>query len=155
MHRMLIVVAFAIVALTTGCATSQNVNLAQVTGNRALSTVAMVPSEGNSADMDAAIKSALVNQGLTPKPPLPAGTRKSSDVDVIVSYTDQWRWDVAMYLRWVNIEMYDSDSGNLLASARWENSAFHGFQDYKTVVKGLLDDMMLKIRARPAAQPRS
>ena len=56
-----------------------------------------------------------------------------------------------MYLRWVNIEMYDAETGNLLATARWENSAFHGFQDYKTVVKGLVDDMMVKIKSRPKA----
>ena len=68
---------------------------------------------------------------------------------MIVSYTDQWRWDLVMYLRWVSIDMYDADSGNLLATARWENSVFHGFQDYKTVVKGLVDEMMAKIRARP------
>ena len=36
-----------------------------------------------------------------------------------------------MYLRWVSIDMYDSETGNLLATARWENSMFHGFQDYK------------------------
>ena len=149
MRRTIITASLLIATLTTGCATSQNVNLAQVTGSRPLSTVAMVPSEGNSADMDAAVRSALVNQGLTPKAPLPAGTRKSPDVDVIVGYTDQWRWDLVMYLRWVSIEMYDSNSGNLLANARWENSAFHGFQDYKTVVKGLIDDMMVKIEARP------
>jgi hypothetical protein len=45
-----------------------------------------------------------------------------------------------MYLRWVSIDMYDSETGNLLATARWENSMFHGFQDYKTVVKGLVDE---------------
>ena len=38
---------------------------------------------------------------------------------------------------------------DLLATARWDNSAFHGFQDYKTVVKGLVDEMMAKIKARP------
>jgi hypothetical protein len=146
---MVAAAALILAISTTGCATSQNVNLAQVTGAQALGTVAMVPSEGNSADMDAAVRNALLNQGLTPKPPLPAGTRKSSEVDVIVSYTDQWRWDLIMYLRWVSIDMYDSVSGNLLANARWENSAFHGFQDYKTVVKGLIDDMMGKIKARP------
>ena len=151
MRQILIAISLLAAAFTTGCATTQNVNLAQLTGARPLATVAMVPSEGNSPDMDAAVKSALANQGLTSKPPLPSGTRKSSDVDVIVSYTDQWRWDMAMYLRWVNIEMYDADSGNMLASARWENSAFHGFQDYKTVVKGLIDDMMTKIKTRTKA----
>ena len=149
MRRIFITGSLLIAVLTAGCATSQNVTLAQVTGTRPLVTVAMVPSEGNSADMDTAVRTALVNQGLTPKAPLPAGTRKSSDVDVIVSYVDQWRWDLVMYLRWVSIEMYDSESGNLLANARWENSAFHGFQDYKTVVKGLIDEMMTKVKARP------
>jgi hypothetical protein len=151
MRLILLAASVALLVVTTGCATSQNVNLAQVNGGRPIATVAMAPAEGNSADMDAAIKAALVNQGLVAKPPLPAGTRKSSDADMVVSYTDQWRWDLVMYLRWVNIEMYDSDSGNLLATARWENSAFHGFQDYKTVVKGLIDDMMAKIKARGKA----
>ena len=149
MRQILIVASLLVAALTGGCATSQNVSLAQISGTRPIATVAMAPSAGNSADMDAAVNSALVNQGLTARPPLPAGSRKSADVDMIVSYTDQWRWDLAMYLRWVAIDMYDADSGNLLASARWDNSAFHGFQDYKTVVKGLVDDMMAKIRARP------
>jgi hypothetical protein len=54
-----------------------------------------------------------------------------------------------MYLRWVTINMYDAETGNLLANARWDNSVFHGFQDYKVVVKGLVDDMVAKVRARP------
>jgi hypothetical protein len=145
----MISMSLGIVVLASGCATSQKVNLAQVGAGRSIATVALVPSEGNSADMDAAVKAALLNQGLAAKAPLPAGTRKSADVDMIVSYTDQWRWDLAMYLRWVNIDMYDSDTGNLLATARWENSAFHGFQDYKTIVKGLIDEMMSQVRARP------
>jgi hypothetical protein len=148
MRQTILGILLLVAALATGCATSQNVTLAQLNGARPLSTVAMIPSDGNSADMDEAIRSALLNQGLTPKPPLPAGTRKSSDVDLIVSYTDQWRWDLVMYLRWVSIDMYDAETGNLLATARWDNSAFHGFQDYKTVVKGLVDEMMVKIRAK-------
>lgn len=149
MRRLSIAISLLLLALTTGCATSQNVSLAQLTGAKQLSTVALVPSEGNSADMDNAIKSAFMAQGIAPKQALPAGARKSSEVDVIVDYTDQWRWDIAMYLRWVTINMYDADTGNLLASARWDNSAFHGFQDYKVVVQGLVDDMVAKMKARP------
>ena len=148
MYRRL-AIAFSMLALTTGCATSQNVSLAQISGTKTLSTVALVPSDGNSGDMDTAIKSAFLAQGVAPKQTLPAGTRRSSEVDVIVDYTDQWRWDIAMYLRWVTINMYDADTGNLLANARWDNSAFHGFKDYKVVVKGLVDDMVAKVKARP------
>ena len=128
--RQAVIAIFSVVLLAfiTGCATSQNVNLAQVSGSRPIATVAMAPSEGNSADMDVAIRTALVNQGMVSKPPVTAGTRKSSDADMIVSYTDQWRWDIVMYLRWVNIEMYDSDTGNLLATARWETPLFTAFR---------------------------
>ncbi len=149
MFRYALAAATLVAALTTGCATSQNVQLAQISGAKQLSTVALVPSEGNSADMDNAIKSAFLAQGVVPKQALPAGTRKSADVDIIVDYTDQWRWDMAMYLKWVTINMYDSETGNLIANARWDNSAFHGFKNYKVVVKGLVDDMLVKVRARP------
>jgi hypothetical protein len=149
MSRFALVVALSLVAATSGCATSQNVSLAQVSGAKPLTTVALAPADGNSADMDTAIKSAFLAQGVAAKPALPAGTRKSTDVDAIVDYTDQWRWDLAMYLRWVSINLYDAETGNLLASARWDNSAFHGFQDYKVVVKGLVDEMVAKVRARP------
>ena len=149
MRQLALAISFFVIALTTGCATSQNVSLGQMTGVKQLSTVALVSSDGNSADMDTAIKSAFMSQGMAPKQAMPAGTRKSSEVDVIVDYTDQWRWDLVMYLRWVTINMYDAESGNLLANARWDNSAFHGFQDYKVVVKGLVDDMVAKVKARP------
>ena len=149
MSRLALVVVLSLLTLTTGCATSQNVSLAQLSGVKQLSTVALVPSDGNSADMDTAIKSAFLAQGVAPKQALPVGTRRSPEVDVIVDYTDQWRWDLVMYLRWVTINMYDADTGNLLANARWDNSVFHGFQDYKVVVKGLVDDMVAKIKARP------
>ena len=149
MLRLSLVLAVFLLALLTGCATSQSVQLGQFGGSKQLSTIALVTSDGNSADMDGAIKSAFLAQGISSKQALPAGTRKSSEVDVIVDYTDQWRWDLAMYLRWVAINMYDAETGNLLANARWDNSAFHGFQDYKVVVKSLVDGMLEKVKARP------
>lgn len=150
MSRIALALALALfsIALTTGCATSQNVTLAQLNGVKQLSTAALVPSDGNSPEMDAAIKSALLSQGVAPKASLPSGTRKSPEVDVIVDYTDQWRWDLVMYLRGVTINMYDAETGNMLANGRWDNSALHGFQDYKVVVNGLIDEMLMKVKAK-------
>ena len=149
MVRFPAVLALSILVLTAGCATTQKVSLGQTSGRQAITTVALAPSDGNSADMDDAVKSAFAALGIVPKQALPAGTRKSSDVDVVVSYADQWRWDLTMYLRWVTVDLYDARTGNLLANARWDNSAFHGFQDYRGVVKGLVDEMVVKVRAKP------
>ena len=148
MSRFALAVLLSISTFVAGCATSQNVSLGQIGVTKRISTVALVPSDGNSADMDTAIRSAFLAHGIAPKPSLPAGTRRSADVDIVVDYTDQWRWDVAMYLRWVAINVYDAETGSLLVNARWDNSAFHGFQDYRTVVKGLVDEMVAKLGAR-------
>jgi hypothetical protein len=113
----------------TGCATSQ---------------------DGNSAVMDTNLQAALMAQGVTPKTALPALTRKSAEVDAIVTYTDVWRWDVVMYLKSITINVTDAASGNLLAMGRWDNSAFHGFQDAKQVTGDLMAEMFVKLKSGKA-----
>jgi hypothetical protein len=135
----------ALVVALTGCATSQNVTVGNVAAQKKITTAALVPQEGNSADMDSQVQQQLMAYGITPKSPLPVGTRQSADVDVIVAYADVWRWDVVMYLRSLTINLFDGPSGNLLATGRWDNSAFHGFKNSKDITKELLDDMFAKL----------
>jgi len=97
--------------------------------------------------MDTNLQAALMAQGVTPKTALPAATRKSAEVDAIVTYTDVWRWDLIMYLKSITINVSDAASGNLLAMGRWDNSAFHGFQDAKQVTSDLVSEMFTKLKA--------
>lgn len=129
-----------------GCSTTQNVMLAKISPTRQISTVAQVPEDGNSREMDDNLDQALMAQGMTIKAQLPAGTRKASDVDAIVSYTDVWRWDITMYLQSISIRLFDAQTGDLLASGNWHDSAMHGFRDAKQVVKTLVDQMFAKVR---------
>jgi len=69
----------------SGCSTTQEVFLAKADPNRKIVTVSQVPGEGNSAEMDSHLETALRNEGLSIKSPLPAGTRKSHESDAIVS----------------------------------------------------------------------
>lgn len=147
MTRLLLSTAVMFCALMTGCATSQNVTLAQAATAKPITTAALVPQDGNSAVMDTHLQSALMAQGVTPKTALPAATRKSAEVDAIVTYTDVWRWDVIMYLKSITINVSDAASGNLLAMGRWDNSAFHGFQDAKQVTSELVTEMFAKLKA--------
>ena len=146
MTRLLISSAILLCALMTGCATSQNVTLAQDSPSKPIKTAALVPQDGNSAVMDTNLQAALMAQGVTPKSALPVSTRKSADVDAIVTYTDVWRWDVVMYLKSITINVSDAASGNLLAMGRWDNSAFHGFQDAKQVTGDLMAEMFAKLK---------
>ncbi len=141
--RMLLLVVVSVSII--GCATTQNVTLANLTPSKNLQSVALVPQADNSADMDGHVTKQLQAQGLNVKAPLPAGTRKSDDVDMIVTYADVWRWDLVMYLQSVNINFFDAKSGNLVVTGRWDNSIFHGFKNAGVVVKEVMDEMMAKI----------
>ena len=136
----------AAVLLLSACATHQDVLLAK-SAPPPIMSIAQVPSEGNSAEMDGIVRKALVDHGFTVRAPLPAGTRTSGEVDAVISYVDVWRWDIVMYLQSVAIKMFDAKSGDLLVSGDWKNSAFHGFQDENTVVRELIADMTGKLKA--------
>lgn len=147
---MKIKILFALlVTILSGCATSQNVTLGQIGDHKKLSTAALVQNKGNSNDMDSEIKEQLLSYGISSKLALPAGTRQSKDVDVIVEYSDVWRWDIVTYLKSLTINLFDGQTGNLIVTGRWENSALHSFQSSKGVIKSLLDDMMSKVTSSP------
>lgn len=114
--------------------------------SRAVLAVSQAPEEGNSADMDGNLSAALLKEGLSVKPPISAGARSAVGVDAVVSYGDVWRWDLVMYLRSLSVRMYDAETGDLLVLGEWKNSAFHGFQDSKIVMQGLVSEMLTKLR---------
>lgn len=138
--------ALALVLALTGCATRQDTMLGKANPPK-IASVAIVPSAGNSPQMNANLEAALVQQGLQVKAPPAGGARGSSEVDATVSYVDVWRWDVAMYLKSISIRLFDAKSGDLLASGEWNDSALHGFRDARSVVSELVADMMAKLRA--------
>ena len=139
----------AIISLFTlaGCSTMQQVMLAKASPTKTVSVVAQVPAEGNSSDMDSNLAAALRTEGISMKAPLPAGTRSANDVDAIISYGDSWRWDLVMYLRSLSVRMFDAQTGDLLVTGEWQNSALHGFQDSKVVMQGVVSEMFVKLRA--------
>jgi hypothetical protein len=130
-----------------GCATSKDVLLAKATPTHQVRTVAQAIQEDNSSDMNTNLQSALTKEGIVLKAPLPAGTRKATDVDAIVSYSDVWRWDLVMYLKSVSIQLFDAQSGDLLVTGSWNDSTLHGFRDSKEIVQNLVDEMFDKLRS--------
>jgi len=150
MTRLLLSTLLALSALATGCATSQNVTLAQLAPARSITTAALVPQDGNSAAMDDHVRTALMMQGVAARETVYPGTRQNNSVDAIVGYTDVWRWDLTMYLRSLTIQVFDARTGNLLATGRWDNSAFHGFQEAGQVTRNLMNEVFAKIRTQKA-----
>ena len=141
------VAAFVFAIALSGCATHQNVLLAKAKPSGKIVTVARVPDEGNSPEMNANLEAALQQQGLQVRAPLPTGTRTTSEVDATVSYVDVWRWDIAMYLKSISLRIFDAKTGDLLVSGEWNDSALHGFRDVKAVVNELVTEMVSKVRS--------
>ena len=51
-----------------------------------------------------------------------------------------------MYLKSLDINIFDAKSGNLLITGHWQNSAFHGFQNPAEVIKQLTSEMFDKMK---------
>lgn len=141
--------AIALVLLA-GCSTTQEITLGAAV-QKNLSTIALVPSDGNSSQMNSLLEAALLKEQLTVVGALPPGTRTAPGIDALVSYTDIWRWDLVMYLKHLTVQLYDAQTGKLLALGQWSDSPLHGFRNPKTVMEGLISDLVARVRgAKPA-----
>lgn len=141
--------AIALVLLA-GCSTTQEITL-EAAVQKNLSTIALVPSDGNSSQMNSLLEAALLKEQLTVVGALPPGTRTAPGIDALVSYTDIWRWDLVMYLKHLTVQLYDAQTGQLLALGQWSDSPLHGFRNPKTVIEGLISDLVARVRgAKPA-----
>jgi len=140
----LLILTFALLA---GCSTTQEIVLAKATPTKKVTTVAQVPDADNSPQMNGNLEAALQKEGLSLKAPLPAGTRKSNEVDAIVSYVDVWRWDLVMYLKGLTVRLYDAETGDLLVTGQWSDSQLHAFRDAKVAMQDVVSGMLEKLRA--------
>jgi hypothetical protein len=64
---------------------------------------------------------------------------------LIAKYQDDWKWDIAMYLRSLDVLVYDRRTNVLIASGSWKNSVFHGFYSSEKVVANVVNDTLSKI----------
>lgn len=141
-------------AFLAGCSTTQQVTLTKPSHNKPIRTVAQVPADGNSPEMNLNLEGALTREGLALKPPLPQGTTRSKDVDALVSYTDVWRWDLVMYMQQLSVRLHDAETGDLIALAHWRDSPLHGFRNAKLVMEGLVEEMVRRVKAATGAAVR-
>jgi hypothetical protein len=149
MHiKSLFITTLAIASsLLVGCSTTQEVTLAKLAPSKKIVSVAQAADADNSTQMNGSLEAALQKEGLSLKAPLALGTRKSADVDALVSYVDYWRWDLAMYMKNLTVNLYDAETGDLLVSGRWNDSTLHGFRDAKVIMQGLVSEMLAKLKA--------
>jgi hypothetical protein len=137
-------VVVAILAVALGCATSRQVIVNPSAQGRSFRSAHLVIHGEPSDDVDASIQRELLLRGLA----VTAGSEEDqpADADLLVRYVDDWKWDLVMYLKRLDLQIYDGQAGNtLLASATWKNSALHGYHGLDKVVAKLVDETFTKI----------
>jgi hypothetical protein len=153
--RFISIALLSTAALFAGCSTTQHVTLGKTMITKPIRTVAQVPAEGNSAEMNLNLEGALTKEGVSVKQSLPQGTNRSKDVDALVTYVDVWRWDLLMYMQKLNVRLHDAETGDLLAMAQWSDSPLHGFRNAKVVMEEVVAEMLKKVRAATATTSAS
>ena len=126
-----------------GCATSQDIVVNPANVGSQFKSAYLVAHGEKSSDVDAAIQREMFRRGITVAFG-PEG-RQPGTSDVVVKYADDWSWDVTMYLRGLDIQVYDAKTGTLLASAAWKNSSMHGFHGMDGVVSELIGGILKKL----------
>jgi hypothetical protein len=133
------VAAALAIAVLSGCSTTQNVVAGPQVKGSPMTAACFTAHGGRSADMDAAIQRNLEAHGVSV-----SLAPKCDNVDMNVTYTDSWFWDIVMYLRSMDIRFYKAPNGGLIASGHWKNSVLHQFPNADGVVQDLMDQMFVQ-----------
>ncbi|NTV69770.1 MAG: hypothetical protein HGA71_06450 [Azonexaceae bacterium] len=148
MSRYFLVFLICLCSILGGCGGTQTVTRTNAPVPEQIKSAAFSPLAGNSPEVDGYISDALLMQGVETNPAVAAGIRKNADSDAVLTYTDVWRWDMAMYLQSITISLYDAKTGQLLVSGRWRDSFLHAFHRGESITKELLAEMFGKLNPR-------
>lgn len=114
MRKISILVFLLIATLISGCATSLNSTLAPGASFDDLGKTFVVRFEPDKRQLNSIIADQLTLMGQ----PAIAGEREEipRDIDTLVTYQDNWRWDVTNYMLRINIQFRDGKNKALIVT---------------------------------------
>ena len=148
MLRMFLL-SFIAFAMLSGCATSTSVLTSVAPRPPSIQTAAFVPDHGNTPEMDENLKQQMAAQGIRITTLLPVGTKSTKLADLMVSYMDEWHWDVVNYISMLTVNLYDGETGAMLVSGRWKEADLHTFHNPNTLLNELLTEMISRLKRQP------
>ena|ERR1700693_2199031 len=73
---------------------------------------------------------------------IPAGAPPPPDIDGYFTYSDKWEWDMTMYLAQLEIQLHDSHTGAVLASASYEQSVLYRYPSPTDIADALVGQIL-------------
>src|SRR4051794_29630489 len=77
---------------------------------------------------------------------------KPKEVAFSVDYEDHWAWDLAMYLRSLDIQFHDNFSGDEIARGAFRQGGFHSFPNPREKVFQVVDSIYDRGNGKAAAK---
>lgn len=137
-------VSIWVVFLLVGCASTTRTMVNPNYQARQYDNAYVIVHGGSSHDMDSALTSALMRENLGVE--VGKDAPDSASQQYVVTYSDDWNWDMAMFLVGVSISIKDGISQAIIARGSWKQTQFfHTFPDVDEVVGQLVRKIFVKI----------
>lgn len=150
---LLFVLLSALLGACSGGGIVKPARLYQDLNGKQIKSAYIVEQEKSYRDIELHVQKALTENGIMSSTgPL---ANKPDTVDIFVKVIDQWVWDMAMYLRSLDISFYENSSQSLLTTGKYETFGMHGYPDPAKVTKDVVQSMLTKMDyKKPATVPQ-
>jgi hypothetical protein len=122
--------------LAASCAETKKATVINPAVIKSARSAYVVKPDDSSRDVELFLKGAFSGRGVSAQTGSLAG--KPASADVYVTFVDRWHWDMAMYLRTLDVSVVDNRSGKEVATAMYRNSALHGYPDARKTSEELI-----------------
>lgn len=137
-------IQFAVMGLLliglTGCASMKAPTINDPDQISSIKTAYIVEAETSTSEMRLAVQKSISDLGIaTWSGPL---SEKPGHMDIYVKCSDNWRWDITMYLSSLTVTVYDNDTNKMIATGGYENTGFfHAFPDENQKAKEVVNSI--------------
>lgn len=142
---MLLATAFVLSACSSG---AYNIMVPSGAAVRdTIRTAELANSENRSSEVDMTVTRALAANGISPI----QASGSARKPDVLVAYSDSWRWDLTTYLNQVSITFSDPATGETVGIGEWFNTFPHNFTRGQEEIYEIIRRLKSAIQARKQA----
>lgn len=123
--------------LAASCAETRKASVANPAVIKSARSAYVVKPGDSGRDIEIFLKDAIARKGVQAQQGAMSG--KPSSADIYVTFVDRWHWDMAMYLRTLDVAVIDNKSGKEVATGTYRNSALHGYPDARKTSEELIN----------------
>ncbi|MBI4838870.1 MAG: hypothetical protein HY806_06980 [Nitrospirae bacterium] len=140
--KMKLILIILIGASLASCSTIRPAGVYSRDSLNEIHSAFVVQNKESKRGIDIYIQKALAVRGISSS--IGPIESKPENVKAYVTYADVWRWDMSIYLEKLDINIYDNQTNELIATGEFDNSWLHSFPDPSQKVFQVIDSIWTK-----------